>query len=268
MSMMRTFGGLVSPLLPTSLKRSVRQVFTEGIPQDNHFRPCSPASPPELAQCLLELNQSRLLEGGSYYEFGLFRGYALWFVQDLIRRLGIRDFHCHGFDSFAGLPKPSGVDESAPWSEGDFAVSRSQVERNLREFNADFSKISLHEGFFSDRFFKELKAKAKFGRAALVLVDCDLYASTVPVLKFIRPLLTSGTMVLFDDYDCFKASDERGQRRALREFLAGAPDMRAEPLRTYPGYGKTFRIEMQSDSAGVRRRSIAAAHSAYGSLIM
>jgi hypothetical protein len=61
---------------------------------------------------------------------------------------------------------------------------------------------------------------------------CDLYASTVPVLRFIRPMLTSGTILLLDNYDCFNASDERAKTGAEREFLGSEPGIRAEPLRT------------------------------------
>jgi hypothetical protein len=69
-------------------------------------------------------------------------------------------------------------------------------------------------------------------------------------------------MILFDDYDCFRASHERGQRRALREFLAREPDIRSEPVRTHLGYGKTFRINMESerrnDASGRRYGKLAA----------
>jgi O-methyltransferase len=183
------------------------------------------------------------LEGGSYYEFGIFRGYALWFVQDMTRRLAVNDFHCHGFDSFQGLPAPTGVgDEGAPWPAGAYAVPRWQVEKYLGEFKGDFQRISLHEGFFSDELFASFKEKVDFRRAALVLVDCDLYSSTVPVLRFIRDYLADGTIVLFDDYNCFNAADERGQRRALSEFLTKYPDVRAEPLRPFGWHGQGFRI--------------------------
>src|SRR3990170_955528 len=85
-------------ILPDSLKQAIKQSIgysTENL--DVYFRICSPATPPELAQCLFELHQDGLLEGKDYYEFGLFRGYALWFVQDMIRRLGVSNIHFHGF---------------------------------------------------------------------------------------------------------------------------------------------------------------------------
>jgi O-methyltransferase len=213
------------------------------LPEADDFRICSPATAPELAHCRFDLHRDGLLEGGSYYEFGIFRGYALWFVHDMARRLAVSDFHCHGFDSFRGIPTPNGVgDQGAPWAAGAYAVPRWQVEKYLKEFNANFSRISLHEGFFSDELFASFREKAHFGRAALVLIDCDLYSSTVPVLTFIRDYLADGTILLFDDYNCFNAADDRGQRRALSEFLAKYADVSAEPLRPFGWHGQGFRI--------------------------
>ena len=240
---LRSLRRLSAPFLPRFLKRGLVDALTHDLPSDDiAFRPCSPASPPEIAQSIYDLHVAAMLEGGSYYEFGLFRGYALWFAQDLTRRLSVQDFHLHGFDSFQGLPAPEGVDEGAPWTAGDYAVSREQVEGYLREFDADTSRISLHEGFFSDELFQALEGKCEFGRASLVYVDCDLYSSTVPVLRFIRERLVDGTIVLFDDYNCFGRSDDKGQRRALREFLRENPDIRAEPLRPFGWHGQGFRI--------------------------
>lgn len=230
-------------ILPGPLKRAIKRSL--GWTDDNRdvsFRICSPATPPELAQCIFELHQRGFLNGKDYYEFGLFRGYALWFAQDMVRRLGVSDFHFHGFDSFAGLPEPVGIDKGE-WSAGEFAVSKEQVERYLTEYAADLATISLHEGFFSDQLFSDLKERVTFRSAALVLVDCDLYSSTVPVLHFIVDYLVEGTILLFDDYNCFKAADDRGQRRALKEFLQNHPNICVEPLRSFGLNGQGFRIK-------------------------
>jgi O-methyltransferase len=232
----------IAPLVPKRLKQTIKQSICDR--PENYFRICSPATAPELAQCTFELQRDKLLEGRSYYEFGLFRGYALWFVQDMIRRFGISEFHCYGFDSFAGLPESTSIgDEGSTWSAGDYSVSREQVEKNLRDYNADLSRISLFEGFFSDELFGSFTKKVNFRTAALVLIDCDLYASTVPVLRFVADHLADGAIVLFDDYNCFKAADDRGQRRALREFLTEHPTLRFNPLRGFGWHGQGFRID-------------------------
>ena len=163
----------------------------------------------------------------------------------MTKRLGVKDFHCYGFDSFQGLPAPQGVgDEGSPWQPGDFAVSKAQVESYLRSFNADFSRFSLHEGFFSNELFASLARTVSFRPAGLVLIDCDLYSSTVPVLRFLYEHLVDGTIVLFDDYNCFHRADDRGQRRALAEFLREHPDVRAVPLRAFGWHGQGFHFRI------------------------
>ena len=56
-------------------------------------------------------------------------------------------------------------------------------------------------------------------KAAVIYVDCDLYESTVPVLKFIKPFLQRGTIIVFDDWNCFHGDPDRGERRAFKEFM-------------------------------------------------
>jgi O-methyltransferase len=232
-------------IMPRTFRDAVKRALHT--PDDIHFRICSPATAPELAHCLYDLHRDGRLEGGAYYEFGIFRGYALWFAQEMTKRLGVKDFHCYGFDSFQGLPAPQGVgDEGSPWQPGEFAVSKAQVEDNLRSFDADFSRISLHEGFFSDELFASFGRTVFFRPAQLVLVDCDLYSSTVPVLKFIRQHIVDGTIVLFDDYNCFHGADDRGQRRALAEFLGEHPDVLAEPLRAFGWHGQGFKFRVRA----------------------
>jgi len=178
---------MAAPLLPKSVKRAVVDALTHDMPSDDvAFRPASPASPPEIARSIFDLHEAGLLEGRCYYEFGLFRGFAFWFAHQMIRKMEVRDFHCHGFDSFEGFPDVDGPgDEGAPWAPGTMACSREQVEAYLREFDADMSRISLHEGWFSDELFAGFEKENAFGEASLVMLDCDFYESTVPVLRFI-----------------------------------------------------------------------------------
>lgn len=246
MQSLRSLRKMAAPLLPRSVKRAFVDALVHDRPSDDvAFRPASPASPPEIARSIFDLHEAGLLEGRSYYEFGLFRGFAFWFAHQMIRKMGVKDFHCHGFDSFEGFPDvDGGGDEGAPWTPGTMACSREQVEAYLREFDADMTKISLHAGWFSDELFAGFERESSFGEASLVMLDCDFYASTVPVLRFIRDKLVDGTILLFDDYNCFDADDERGQRLALREFLEANPGISIEPLRAFGWHGQGFRVHL------------------------
>jgi hypothetical protein len=86
------------------------------------------------------------------------------------------------------------------------------------------------KGFYEESLTDELAASLLPRQAAIIYVDCDLYKSTVPVLAFIRPFLQIGTLIAFDDWNCFFARPDHGQRRAWREFRDANPDLRFEPF--------------------------------------
>lgn len=178
---------------------------------------------------------------GDYYEFGLFRGYSFWYAQQAADREGIAGMRFYGFDSFSGLPEVLGGDrDSGLFFSGDYRCSREEVVAQLSEHGFDWSRGQLVEGFFDQSLTPEVRAEQRMGLASLVLVDCDLYQSTVPVLRFLAPLLQHGTVMLFDDWHCFGEVADRGEPRAFAEFLAEHKEWRAEMLMDFPAYGRAF----------------------------
>src|SRR5690606_11011842 len=103
------------------------------------------------------------------------------------------------------------------------AVSRSQVEKNLTSHGIDWSRARLIEGFFEDTLTETLKISLPRRRAAVVLLDCDLYASTVVALHWLEDVLVDGAIVLFDDWTSYGEDRQLGLQRALAEFLAEHP---------------------------------------------
>lgn len=184
---------------------------------------------------------------GDYYEFGLYRGFTLWSAQNAANRAGLSDMRFFGFDSFSGLPEVEGADrEAAIFIPGDYSCSGLEVRQHLTEHGFDWSRAHLIEGFFDESLNDAIKSELAMGPAAAVMIDCDLYQSTVPVLQFIEPLLQQGTVILFDDWHCFGGEDDKGEPRAFAEFLARNAHWRAEVLTDYPTYGRVFRIDRAS----------------------
>lgn len=196
---------------------------------------------PALERCFERLGEPGSPISGDYMEFGVFKGYSFWYAQQVARRLNLRSMRFFGFDSFAGLPEPRGIDITADqhFYKGQFACSKAVVERNLDAKGVDWDRTFLIEGFFSESLTAKTRRKYGMKRVALALIDCDLYESTVQVLEFLEPMLDDGTVVLFDDWNAFDASDARGQRRALCEFLR-IGRWAAEPLLAYGHYGQVF----------------------------
>ncbi|MGC4891491.1 TylF/MycF/NovP-related O-methyltransferase [Micromonospora sp. DT227] len=170
-----------------------------------------------------------LFAGAAYYEFGVYRGYSLWYAEQISRTYAPDNFRCLGFDSFAGLP--SSESDGAHYRRGDFAAGLDEVVGNLRAHGADFDRLRLFPGFYSRQLFARFAAEFEFPPAAVCVIDVDTYESCLEVLRFMHPRWRPGSIVVFDDYNDMGASDEHGERRALREYLAEHPGLRVTHLR-------------------------------------
>ncbi|MGE0698731.1 MAG: TylF/MycF/NovP-related O-methyltransferase [Hyphomicrobiaceae bacterium] len=157
-------------------------------------------------------------EGRAYYEFGLYQGFSIWFAEQIARGKVPADFPFYGFDSFEGLP-PSEVD-SHQYNPGELSADYENVRNNLTKFGADWGRLKLFKGFYSDALFATLAKTERFPTAAIAVIDVDIYESCVIVLDFLKSRIEAGTILVFDDYNDMGASDEHGERKALREFMA------------------------------------------------
>lgn len=211
------------------------------------FTTLSPDVLPTLVRCFELLRaepapEADLLGRAAYYEFGLYQGFSFWFAEQLSRQFTGPGFRHYGFDSFAGLPKPQLKLEAAMFAEGDFAGSYELVTGNLERWGADPARYSLYQGFYSDELFARFDAAEEFLPVSIALIDVDLYESCVPVLEFLRPLVTVGSILLFDDYNQAGANDDAGERRALREFLERHPAITLQHLFDYGWEGTAYRV--------------------------
>jgi hypothetical protein len=104
----------------------------------------------------------------------------------------------------------------------------------------DLSRVKLVPGWYDKTLNDKTKRELQIKKAAVVWVDCDLYESTVPVLDFITDYVQSGTIILFDDWYCFKADPNRGECRAFNEWLARNPTIRAFEYKKFEAAGNSF----------------------------
>jgi len=174
---------------------------------------------------------------GSVAEFGTGTGrsstllaYAMALFQ---RRYGYSD-PAHGigerklllFDSFEGLPAASSeIDASSPhvakgiWGTGGCkgGITPEQLRTMCAQY-LDKDRIQVFPGWFKDTLAEIPEDITKF---ALVHIDCDLYESAAEVLNhlFNNNLLADGAVLMFDDWNCNRASPRFGERRAWGEAV-------------------------------------------------
>jgi O-methyltransferase len=183
------------------------------------------------------------LSKGDYYEFGLFKGYSLWYAQKTANVFGEKKMKFYGFDSFEGLPVPEGIDNTDEFYPGQFACSKEQVVENITSHQGDMKTITLIEGFYDRSLKKELIKQYGMRKASIIFIDCDLYSSTKDVMEFIKPLLMKHTLLLFDDWNTFNGDMNKGESKAFSEFKKQYPNITFEKDFAFCWHGQAFRVK-------------------------
>jgi hypothetical protein len=208
---------------------------------------------------------SNLCEGlssGYYFEFGCHKARTMRYAWKHTQHNFA--FTYVGFDSFEGLPEIDPVDQMAGWRKGFFAMSEEDFTRTVRNAGMPPDRLVTVKGFYDKTLTPELADRFLPRKASIIYVDCDLYRSTVPVLAFIRPFLQVGTVIAFDDWNCYLANPGRGQRLAWREFLEANPELRFESFYwthmmasfVFTGYGDMHADEPATPGKRTAARSI------------
>ena len=165
---------------------------------------------------------------GYYMEFGSFGANTMRLAWKCFHHLF--DWHYISFDSFEGLPEISEIDQQEIWQKGKLAMTEERFVRLCRRSGMPADRLTTVKGFYERSLTQQLKEKLLPRKAAVIYIDCDLYQSTVPALAFSKDFLQRGTIIVFDDWNCFHGDPERGERRAWREFLNAHPELRFEPF--------------------------------------
>lgn len=175
---------------------------------------------------------------GDYLEFGVYRGEsfaaAYRAIHDQRRRqsafAGNSSEHQEkqprffAFDSFSGLPQGPGA-RHADYAPGAYACSQEEFTRNIAGNGVDLKDVVIVPGFYDKTLNSQTKQQHGLRRAAVVMIDCDLYESTVPVLEFLTDLVGQGTILIFHDWFRFRGSPKCGEQRACREWQEQYPHL-------------------------------------------
>lgn len=161
---------------------------------------------------------------GYYFEFGSHEGRTMRLAWKHFQHLFKWDFIA--FDSFAGLPDIEDIDKQAIWEKGRLETKEEDFVRIVTQAGMPRNRLITVKGFYDQTLTLQLQQRFLPKKAAVIYVDCDLYKSTIPVLQFIKPFLQVGTVIVFDDWNCFYGDPNRGERLAWREFCEANPEFR------------------------------------------
>jgi O-methyltransferase len=182
---------------------------------------------------------------GDYLEFGVYQGTTLshayqWMVPHF------KEMRFLAFDSFEGLPVPKGIDIADGYSshfyEKQFSCSQEEFAQSIRSKGVDLSKVSMTKGWFDKTLSSQRAQELNLKAIAVAWIDCDYYESTVPVLKFITPYLTVGSVIIFDDWRCYRNHPDFGEQRACKEWLESNNQIQLAELFSFGWNGIAFTV--------------------------
>jgi O-methyltransferase len=182
---------------------------------------------------------------GDYLEFGVYKGTTFSYACRIMAPI-FEKMRFYAFDSFEGLPEPSGIDAKESYTsgffKGQYALSEEDFIANLRSAGVDLNRVEVVKGWFDQTLYVPKAAAQNIEKIAAAWIDCDLYESTVPVLQYITSRLSVGAVILFDDWRCFRNLSDFGQQRACKEWMDANPHVRLRELFQFGWHGQAFSV--------------------------
>lgn len=173
-----------------------------------------------------------------YLEFGCHSGRTFSSAVRAARYLKIKEAQFFAFDSFEGLPATN-YSTDGYFKAGTFSTSLKEFHSIVRKMaGLKLNTANIVRGFYDTSLTYDIQKRIP--KAGVIHIDVDLYSSTVDVLNFIKPLMTVGTVLLFDDWYCFPPGTNKGEARAFSEFCEANPSFAVEEWKTYSTFGKSF----------------------------
>lgn len=167
---------------------------------------------------------------GAMVECGVWRGGSMMLVASTLIEHNVRDRDLFLFDTFEGMPPP-GADDIHPSGRSAMemmereraTMDRSHIwaiagEDDVRENMAatQYPRDKLH---FIRGLVEETLPRSAPDEIALLRLDTDWYESTKHELVSLYPRISSGGIIIIDDYGWWK-----GARKAVDEFLVECTD--------------------------------------------
>lgn len=184
---------------------------------------------------------------GDVLEFGTLNGFTGRKLAEIMVELE-HPGKLHLFDSFEGMPEATGIDlvsyevRGGAWKPGTPRLRVPDADVLIRDELSVIlpNRLSVVKGWFADTM-QYLPDHAP----SIVHIDCDMYESAVTVLKALadRMLVQQGMIIMFDDWNSGRASNQLGERAAFAQAFLGQ-----EKWFSYGWSGQAFICHMMESS--------------------
>jgi len=162
---------------------------------------------------------------GALVECGVWRGGSMMAAALTLLRLGVRDRDLYLFDTFRGMPPPTGKDRRSAydgyspmghWQQRQkkdvntwHYVPAERVRRTLESTGYPPSRLHLVEGLVEETIPQQAPDDI-----AVLRLDTDWYQSTQHEMEHLYPRLRPGGVLVLDDYGHYE-----GARQAVDEYF-------------------------------------------------
>jgi O-methyltransferase len=227
------FGYDISPIMN---KKELRDLDENEIQLINSLKKYTLTSP-ERMHALIEAIRyiSKNHISGDIVECGVWKGGSMMLAAKTLMELNDNNYEVYLFDTFEGTTKPTEMDKDylgnsmlETWEKefedkeklpksADY-VSLEEVKKNIYSTGYPKKKIHFVKGKVEDTIPKSAPEKI-----SILRLDTDWYESTRHELENLFPKLSSGGILIIDDYGHFegsrKAVDEYFEKNKIKCFL-------------------------------------------------
>lgn len=153
---------------------------------------------------VVECVQSALREGvpGDLFECGVWRGAVPILMRAVLKEAGVTDRRVWALDSFEGLPAPDLKENPMDYLSYEVLRLIGGLAMDLPAVQANFAMFDLLDDQvrFVPGWFEQILPTLAVPPIAVLRLDADFYESTVPLLRYLYPHVSSGGFVIIDDY--------------------------------------------------------------------
>lgn len=173
---------------------------------------------------------------GAYCEFGVYDGRSFVLAGHALKDV-LGTFVA--FDSYQGLGGTR-EDERTHFKDAMYSANIQTLHYNLAYAGLATLNYRAIPGFFRDTLHGRTSQDDGIGPISIAHIDVDIYEPALMALEYVTGDLSDGALLMFDDFDQLAASNSKGERRALREWLANHPEIEVEPYRNYGVFCRAF----------------------------
>ncbi len=161
---------------------------------------------------------------GDFVECGVWKGGNLILFKIISENLNMNN-QIYAFDTFEGMPEPGNKDFDLKDINAK-KIYDNYKKKNIKWCYSNLEEVKLNIASFSSEYinsFKFIKGKVEDTlldnknlpeKISLLRLDTDFYESTKKELEILYPRLSSGGVLIIDDYGHWK-----GTKRAVDEYF-------------------------------------------------